>query len=83
MIGRLQGRIREVDPGRVVVDVSGVGYLVSTTLRAVGELSGRDDAVLHIHTLVKDDAIELFGFPERTELEAFQRVNAAILEKFS
>ena len=74
MIGRLEGRIREVDPGRVVVDVGGVGYLVSTTLRAMGELAGSDTAVLHVHTLVKDDAIELFGFPERTELEAFQRL---------
>ena len=76
MIGRLEGRILQVDPGRVVVDVGGVGYLVSTTLRAVQGLSGQSSAALHIHTQVKDDAIELFGFPSADELAAFQRLIA-------
>lgn len=76
MIGRLEGRIQEVDPGRVIVDVAGVGYLVSTTLRAVQQLAGGAAAALLIHTQVKDDAIELFGFPTADELEAFQRLIA-------
>jgi Holliday junction DNA helicase RuvA len=76
MIGRLEGRIRELDPGRVIIDVGGVGYLVSTTLRAVGQLAGSDRGAMLIHTQVKDDAIELFGFPNRDELEAFQRLIA-------
>jgi Holliday junction DNA helicase RuvA len=74
MIGRLEGRILELDPGRVIVDVNGVGYLVSTTLRAVSELAGSDRAALLIHTQVKDDAIDLYGFPTTDELEAFQRL---------
>ena len=76
MIGRLQGRITEIDPGRIIVDVGGVGYLVSTTLRAVPLLAGDGSAMLYIHTQVKDDAIELFGFPSAEELEAFQRLIA-------
>jgi Holliday junction DNA helicase RuvA len=76
MIGRLEGRIHEVDPGRVIVDVAGVGYLVSTTLRAVQQLAGGAAAALLIHTQVKDDAIELYGFPTADELEAFQRLIA-------
>ena len=76
MIGRLEGRIIEVDPGRVIVDVGGVGYLVSTTLRAVQQLAGRDAAALFVHTQVKDDAIELFGFPTAEEREACQRLIA-------
>ncbi len=74
MIGRLEGRILEIDPGRVIVDVGGVGYLVSTTLRAVPELAGSERASLLIHTQVKDDAIDLYGFPTSGELEAFQRL---------
>lgn len=76
MIGRLEGRIVEIDPGRVIVDVAGVGYLVSTTLRAVPELAGSESAALLIHTQVKDDAIELYGFPTAAELSAFQRLIA-------
>jgi Holliday junction DNA helicase RuvA len=76
MIGRLEGRLHHIDPGRVIIDVDGVGYLVSTTLRAVQELAGKDRAALLIHTRVKDDAIELFGFTGRGEIEAFERLIA-------
>lgn len=76
MIGRLEGRLELVSPGTVVIDVGGVGYLVSTTLRAFQQLSGRDRAALWIHTRLKDDGIVLFGFPERTELETFERLIA-------
>lgn len=76
MIGRLEGRLHRVDPGTVLIDVSGVGYLVSTTLRAFQALAGRDQAALWIHTQVRDDAIDLYGFPDRNELEAFSKLIA-------
>ena len=74
MIGRLEGRIRRIDPGRVIVDVGGVGYLVSTTLRAIQNLSDGECAALLIHTRVKDDGIELYGFFGADELQAFERL---------
>jgi Holliday junction DNA helicase RuvA len=76
MIGRLEGRLNRVDPGTVLIDVGGVGYLVSITLRAFQALAGREEAALWIHTQVRDDAIVLFGFPERDELEAFSKLIA-------
>jgi Holliday junction DNA helicase RuvA len=76
MIGRLEGRLHRVDPGTVLIDVGGVGYLVSTTLRAFQALAGREEAALWIHTQVRDDAIVLFGFPDRDELEAFSKLIA-------
>jgi Holliday junction DNA helicase RuvA len=65
-----------VDPGTVLINVGGVGYLVSTTLRAFQALAGREEAALWIHTQVRDDAIVLFGFPDREELEAFSKLIA-------
>ena len=76
MIGRLEGRIHQIDPGRVLIDVRGVGYLVSTTLRVVAEVAGSESVALLIHTRVKDDAIELYGFSSSQELEAFERLIA-------
>jgi Holliday junction DNA helicase RuvA len=76
MIGRLEGRLRRVDPGTVLVDVGGVGYLVSTTLRAFQALANREEAALWIHTQVREDAIDLYGFPDRDELEAFSKLIA-------
>jgi Holliday junction DNA helicase RuvA len=74
MIGRLEGRLDHLDPGTILIDAGGVGYLISVTLRAVHQLTGKERAALWIHTRVKDDAIELYGFPERPELEAFERL---------
>ncbi len=76
MIGRLEGHLHRVDPGTVLISVGGVGYLVSTTLRAFQALADREDAALWIHTQVRDDAIVLFGFPDREDLEAFSKLIA-------
>lgn len=76
MIGRLEGRVIEIDPGRVVIDVDGVGYLVSTSLRTLPALAGDERTALWIHTRVKDDGIELFGFPTRAELDTFESLIA-------
>ena len=74
MIGRLEGRLHRVEPGTVLIEAGGVGYLVSTTLRGFQELTDRENAALWIHTQVRNDAIVLFGFPAREELEAFEKL---------
>ena len=74
MIGRLEGRLHRVGPGTVLIEAGGVGYLVSTTLRGFQELTEGENAALWIHTQVRDDAIVLFGFPAREELEAFEKL---------
>jgi len=74
VIGRLEGRLHQVRPGEVVLDVGGVGYRVLTSLRAFSELERVKTTALWIHTHVRDDAIVLFGFPARTELEAFEKL---------
>ncbi len=74
MIGRLEGGLQQLDPGTVLIDAGGVGYLVSTTLRSWEAFGADDRASLWIHTNVRDDAIVLFGFPDRNELGAFERL---------
>jgi len=76
MIGRLEGRLHRVEPGTVLVDVGGVGYQVATTLREFDRLKDGDSAVLWIHTQVRDDAIVLFGFEDRRDLDAFEKLIA-------
>lgn len=76
MIGRLEGRLHRIEPGTVLVDVGGVGYQVATTLRVFDRLSDGDSAVFWIHTQVRDDAIVLFGFPDRLDLDAFEKLIA-------
>lgn len=73
MISRLRGKLLEKDPSGVVVDTGGVGYAVSVPLSCLEKLQG-PDADLYIHTSVREDAIQLFGFLTRQERELFRKL---------
>lgn len=74
MIGLLRGRIVErTAEGTVILDVGGVGFEVHVP--GGGSLAtGKDggEITLHVDTIVRDDAIALFGFPTRGHLAAFR-----------
>ena len=70
MIARLKGQVDAVGADTCVVDVGGVGYLVHASARTLGGLSG--EAVLHIETQVREDAIQLFGFTTSQERDWFR-----------
>lgn len=75
MIGRLVGQIvGQGDDGTVTIDVHGVGYEVTVPLGALGR-AVKDEAsntTLHIHTVVREDAFQLYGFPSIEEREVFR-----------
>ncbi len=72
MIASLAGTLAEKSPERLVVDVGGVGYLVHVSLQTFSDLPPAGGTVrLLIHTEVREDAIELFGFVEARERGLF------------
>jgi len=72
MIGRLTGRLAEKSPDQVVLDVSGVGYLVHIPLSTFYELPEAEDPVtLWIHTHVREDTLALYGFLTERERSLF------------
>jgi len=77
MIGRLSGIIAASRPDEVVIDVSGVGYRVQIPLSTFYKLVNSPGVVsLQIHTYVREEAIQLFGFFTEEERTAFQRLIA-------
>jgi len=57
---------------RVVVDVAGVGYEVFLSSDGISRLPAKNqDAFLYIHTHVREDTFQLFGFLEEDEKEMF------------
>jgi Holliday junction DNA helicase RuvA len=73
MIGKLKGIVDSVDEEALILDVNGVGYLVSAsarTLRAIPAL-GQPTELL-IETYVREDAIKLFGFLTAGERDWFR-----------
>ena len=75
MIARLRGTVLEKHPTRVVVDVGGVGYDVQVPLSSFSSIGEPGTtATLRVHTHVREDAIQLFGFGSALELTLFERL---------
>jgi Holliday junction DNA helicase RuvA len=73
MIARLAGTVLEKQPDRVVLDVRGVGYLVSISFQTYQELpAAAAETALWIHTHVREDAFSLFGFATEKERRLFE-----------
>ena len=75
MFAHIEGILSEKEKDSVVIDVHGVGYLltVSTnTLSQVGKLG--DKVKLYAYLSVREDAMELFGFYSRDEKRMFEKL---------
>lgn len=75
MIARLQGKLVERDPGRIVVDVLGVGYEVFVPMSTYTMLSALgSDVTLDIHTHIREDILALYGFASKRERLIFEKL---------
>jgi len=75
VIGRLRGQLFEKKPGRLIVDVNGVGYEVQVAMPTYSLVPDPGaDVTLEIHTHVREDAIQLFGFSTARERAIFERL---------
>ena len=78
MIGYLRGQLVDKRPNQVLVDVNGVGYVVSiplSTFYSLGEL--HDDVTLLVHTHLREDSIALYGFLSAREKQFFELLISA------
>lgn len=75
MIARLTGRCVHADSESLIVDVGGVGYLVRATAGVI-QAAQRDpeQVTVHVHTNVREDSIQLFGFATYAEQQVFERL---------
>ena len=71
MIAHLTGTVLRRKAGQLVINVSGVGYLVNVTPEVYQASFSRSDFSLHIAHIIREDAQVLFGFLEEDELETF------------
>jgi Holliday junction DNA helicase RuvA len=71
VIASLNGKVIALEPGSAVIDVSGVGYLVSITVPTSKLLSL--DTNIHLFTtmIVREDGFSLFGFQNSVDQKIF------------
>lgn len=74
MIAHLRGTVHKMDPGEVTVDVGGVGYRVAVPLDTWDEVKEAEQRMLWIFTYVREDRLDLYGFPDREGLRLFEEL---------
>jgi Holliday junction DNA helicase RuvA len=72
MIGHLSGTALLVSHQHLLLDVSGVGYRVYAAPNTLLPLVEGDTVSLFIHTAVRENALDLYGFSTHTELSFFE-----------
>ena len=72
MIGRVRGTLLERGFDAVLIDVQGLGYVVTVTPRTLSDLPGvGEEVVLHTHLHVREDQLALYGFDTAIDRELF------------
>lgn len=72
MIAKIKGKIEYLKDNYVVVDVQGVGYKLFVSAYTFGKVAGQEQVDFFVHTHVREDAIDLYGFLNMEELEMFE-----------
>jgi holliday junction DNA helicase RuvA len=76
MIGLVRGRLLVEEPTQILLDVSGVGYELTCPVGTVSraQVSSEGEVTLVVHTALRQDALELFGFASSEERIAFRQL---------
>lgn len=77
MIGSLRGTVLEIGGVAVLVEVGGVGYKVQLASSDLARVTVGEPGFFYIHTLVREDALMLYGFTSRDALYAFEALLSA------
>jgi Holliday junction DNA helicase RuvA len=73
MIGSLRGTVLERSgDSTVLIEVGGVGYVVTVTPKTLAELEPSSPAFLYVHHHIREDAQTLYGFLRRDERSTFE-----------
>ncbi len=72
MISSVRGAVAHIEADTVIVEVGGVGLTVAVVPRVSRQLHLGETALLHTCLIVREDALSLYGFQTRDELNVFQ-----------
>ena len=73
MIASVKGKLEGVTADSVIIDVNGMGVEVIVPNNVIGRLPKQDEAIkLHTYLHIREDAMQLFGFLEKEDLDFFK-----------
>jgi Holliday junction DNA helicase RuvA len=74
MIAQLTGTVRSISSDRIILEVSGVGYLVNVTSSTSTSVALGNSLTIHTSMVVREDSMTLFGFMDAISRDTFELV---------
>lgn len=74
MLYSVRGKLINIESNAAVVECGGVGYLCQTTMNTLKTLKLNTEVMLYTYLNVREDAVDLFGFATKAELETFKNL---------
>ncbi len=70
----IQGKISEITPAEVILEQGGIGYNIQISLHTYSQISNRQQAVLFIQEIIREDTHDLYGFFSKGERILFRHL---------
>ena len=74
MIAYVKGTVEDISEDNAIIDVGGIGYNVRISADTAARLPGiGENAKLYTYTSVREDAVQLYGFLSKNDLDIFRQ----------
>lgn len=74
MLYSVRGKLIAIESNAAVVECGGVGYMCQTTMNTLKAVKLNTEVTLYTYLNVREDAVDLFGFAAKAELETFKNL---------
>lgn len=74
MIAHLTGKVIHIQEKNIILSVNNVGYSVALTSKDLAHLNLDQEVAYFIHSQIREDAFDLYGFSNFTELQTFKKL---------
>lgn len=74
MLYSVRGKLIAIESNAAVVECGGVGYMCQTTMNTLKAVKLNAEVTLYTYLNVREDAVDLFGFATKAELETFKNL---------
>lgn len=67
----IKGEIKEISPAHIIIETHGIGYFINISVNTFSKLSGKENGLIFIYEVIREDAHLLFGFYDKKERDIF------------
>ncbi len=72
MFGHISGKVFDLKPTKAIIKSGGIGFVINSTVSCLAKLKTGEEASFWVHTAVRENSIDLYGFETETELRIFE-----------